>query len=227
MIIGGLVKNSFVDYPHKISCVIFTTGCNFRCWYCHNSHLFVGKNKIDEEKFFEFLSSHKKFLDGVVISGGEPTLQKDLVQLISRIKSMGFLCKLDTNGTNFETLKYLVENKLVDYVAMDIKNAFEDYPQIVGKIDENLMKNVKKSAEYLLENHIDYEFRTTLSPDITYKQLDKLCSEIAGAKCYSIQKYRQVEQNSKNMAEQGRDFHQKAVEIAKKYIENVQLKGVD
>ncbi len=227
MIIGGLVKNSFVDYPHKISCVVFTTGCNFRCWYCHNSHLFVAKNKIDEEKLFEFLSSHKKFLDGVVVSGGEPTLQKDLVQFISRIKAMGFLCKLDTNGTDFETLKFLVDNKLVDYVAMDIKSPFEDYSQIVGDIAKNLMENVKKSAKYLLENHVDYEFRTTLSPDITYEQLDRLCREIAGAKCYSIQKYRQVVQNSKNMAEQGRAFHQKAMEIAKKYIKDVQLKGVD
>ena len=227
MIIGGLVKNSFVDYPHKIACVVFTTGCNFRCWYCHNSHLFVGKNKIDEEKFFDFLSSHKKFLDGVVVSGGEPTLQKDLVPFISRIKSMGFLCKLDTNGTDFETLKYLVENKLVDYVAMDIKAPFEDYPQIVGNMSQILMENVRKSAKYLLENHVDYEFRTTLSPDITYEQLDRLCEEIKGAKCYSIQKYRQVEQNEKNMSEQGREYHQKALEIAKKHIENVQLKGVD
>lgn len=227
MIIGGLVKNSFVDYPHKIACVVFVSGCNMRCWYCHNSHLFVQKNKIDEDKFFEFLSSHKGFLDGVVVSGGEPTLQKDLVQFVSRIKSMGFLCKLDTNGTNFETLKFLVENSLVDYVAMDIKAPFEDYSQIVGEISQNLLQNVQKSAKYLLEGHVDYEFRTTLSPDITSEQLNRLCSQIAGAKCYCIQKYRRVEQNEKNMAEMGREFYQNAVEIAKKHIENVQLKGVD
>lgn len=227
MEIGGVVKNSFIDYPGKISFVIFTIGCNFRCWYCHNSHLFSGKSKYTLDKIYEFLKTHRRFLDGVVISGGEPTLQKDLKEVIRNIKKLGYSVKLDTNGTKFGVLKSLIDSHLVDYVAMDIKAPLEDYEKIVGKTSKALMDNVKKSMDYLMQGKVEYEFRTTFSPDLTLKDIEKICKEIKGANTYCIQKYRIVEQNKKNMAERLRKDHYLAGKIAKKYVKNVILRGVD
>ena len=150
MKIGGFVKNSFVDYPGKIACTIFTVGCNMRCWYCHNSHLFnKQKNLISEEEIFEFLQTHKDFLDGVVISGGEPTLQPDLIDFIKKIKFFGNDVKLDTNGTNFDVLDHLIKEKLVDYVAMDIKAPIEDYEKIT--LVKNNIENINNSIDLLLK----------------------------------------------------------------------------
>ena len=148
MKIGGFVKNSFVDYPGLISTCIFTVGCNLNCWYCHNKHLLIDQQKlINEEEIFEFLSSHKGFIDAVVVSGGEPTTQKDLIEFLSKVKNMGYKVKLDTNGTNFDVLKKVVEQNLVDYVAMDIKAPIEKYEQIVcSKVDK---KNVQMCISYL------------------------------------------------------------------------------
>ena len=173
MKIGGFVKNSFVDYPGLICSVIFTVGCNLRCWYCHNSHLFDDRQKlVREQEIFDFLSSHKGFIDAVVISGGEPTLQGDLIEFIKAIKKLGYKVKLDTNGTNFEVLRALIEGKLVDYVAMDIKAPLEDYIKIVG-VDCNL-EDVKKSVGLLLEGQVESEFRTTFSPDLNLEDIEKI-----------------------------------------------------
>ncbi len=187
MNIGGIVKNSFVDYPQKISCVIFTIGCNMNCWYCHNKHLLHNDcKKLDEQEIFNFLKEHKTFLDGVVISGGEPTLQSDLEDFIIKIKKLGYLVKLDTNGTNYKLLKKLIDNKYIDYVAMDIKAPLENYSLITStkKLDD-----IKSSIELLKQNCIDYEFRTTFSPDLTVSDIAKIAKGILGAKSYSIQKY--------------------------------------
>ena len=225
MKIGGFVKNSFVDYPGKIACTIFTIGCNMRCWYCHNSHLFnKQKNLINEEEIFEFLNSHKGFLDGVVISGGEPTLQPYLVEFIKKIKSFGYEVKLDTNGTNFEILELLIQKKLVDYVAMDIKAPLEDYSKVT--MVKNDMESINSSIDLLLKNMVDYEFRTTFSPDLSVEDIEKICIRIRGAKNYSIQKYNTVEYNKVNMIPRQKADHFKAEEIAKKYIKNVIVKGV-
>lgn len=225
MIIGGFVKNSFVDYPGLISSVIFTVGCNFRCWYCHNSHLFEKKeNNIKEEEIFKFLSSHKTFIDAVVISGGEPTLQHDLIEFIAKIKKLGYKVKLDTNGTNFDILKALIEAKLVDYVAMDIKAPLEKYQTIVGK--HCFIDSVKQSINLLLNSDIESEFRTTFSPDLTLEDIEEICKMIKGANAYSIQKYNYVEDNKKNMpAREKKDFDS-AKHIAEKYIKKVLIKGV-
>lgn len=227
MIIGGMVKNSFVDFPHKIACVVFTVGCNFNCWYCHNSHL-VDKNhktKIAEAQVFEFLKQRKDFLDGVVVSGGEPTLQYDLIDFISKVKEMGYLVKLDTNGSNYKILKYLIDNNLVDYVAMDIKAPLDDYHKIIG-VDTDI-EQIKSSINLLLQNKVDYEFRTTYSPDLNANDIEEICKTINGAKNYSIQKYRVVEYNKVNMMPRSREEHLLAQEIARKYVHNVVLKGVD
>ena len=224
MEIGGIVRNSFVDYPGVISAVVFTTGCNYNCWYCHNSHILHKKGSISEEKVFSFLEERKKFLDGVVVSGGEPTLQKDLIPFVKKIKDRGYLVKLDTNGSNFEVLKTLVENKLVDYVAMDIKAPFNKYEMIVTV--KRSLENEKKSIEFLMKGIVDYEFRTTYSPDLNLDDIEEICKMIEGAKRYSIQKYRTVDYNVKNMPEKKKDEMEEAGRIAQKYIKEVLVKGI-
>ena len=191
MYIAGYIKNSFVDYPGKIACSIFTVGCNMRCWYCHNSHLFEkAKIKITEEEIFDFLKQRVGQLDGVVVSGGEPTLQPDLLNFLAKVKSLGYAVKLDTNGTNFDVLLSAIEQNLVDYVAMDIKAPLQKYSQITGT--NNDMESINESIDLLLENRVDYEFRTTFSPDLTLEDVEEICKRIKGAKTYSIQKYNTV-----------------------------------
>lgn len=158
-------KLSLVDYPNQLACTLFTAGCNLRCPFCQNKDLVDMTNIIpmDDGDIFSYLEKRKNILDAVVITGGEPTLLAGLGLILKRIKAMGYLVKLDTNGTNPEVLKDLTENKLIDYVAMDIKNSFSKYFLTAGiKENENIMKNIKDSIRYLKEGHIDYEFRTTL-----------------------------------------------------------------
>ncbi len=226
MKIGGFVKNSFVDYPGKIACTIFTVGCNMRCWYCHNSHLFnKTKNLIPESEIVDFLVTHQGFLDGVCISGGEPTLQPDLTDFIKKVKSLGYHVKLDTNGTNFEILQNLVNSKLVDYVAMDIKAPLDKYKEIT-QVNSN-MQSITSSIEFLLQNNVDYEFRTTFSPDLSLADLEEICKTIKGAKCYSVQKYNIVEYNKINMLPRKLEDFDIAKEIALKYVQKVIIKGVN
>lgn len=160
--IGGFQKLTLSDYPGNTACIIFTKGCNFNCSYCQNSSLIKinDKDLITEDDIFKYLESRKKLLDGVVISGGEPTIQKNLKELIIKIKNMGFNVKLDTNGSNPNLLEELIKEKLLDYVAMDIKNIFSKYEEVINakvKID-----NIKKSIEILKNSEIDHEFRTTI-----------------------------------------------------------------
>ena len=163
MKIAGYEKISLQDYPNHISCIIFTQGCNLKCPFCQNSTLipFDNKNLIDENEILKYLKLRKHFINGVTISGGEPTLQNDLKDFICKIKELQLDIKLDTNGTNYDLLKYLINNQLIDYVAMDIKNSFNKYNETSGiiKID---IENIKKSINLLKQNKIDYEFRTTI-----------------------------------------------------------------
>lgn len=152
MVIGGLQKFSLIDYPHKISAIIFTIGCNFRCPFCHNPELVNPKlypEKIPEKGVLKFLESRREKLDAVVITGGEPSLHKDLYQFISKIKSMNFLVKLDTNGTNPHILSKLIKDNLLDYLAMDIKGSLDKYEEIAG-IKVNL-ENIKESVKIILD----------------------------------------------------------------------------
>ena len=161
--ICGLQKMTLLDFPGKIACTVFLGGCNFRCPFCHNSELFMGKPEklMEDEEFFRFLSTRKGLLDGVCVSGGEPTLYKNLPEFLEKIKEMGFLVKLDTNGYRPEVLKALVERKLVDYVAMDVKNSPAMYAQTVGLENMNLSA-IEESLRFLIDGTVDYELRTTL-----------------------------------------------------------------
>lgn len=161
--ICGLQKMTLLDFPGKIACTVFLGGCNFRCPFCHNSELFMGKPEklMEDEVFFAFLKSRRGLLDGVCVSGGEPTLYKTLPDFLAKIKEMGFLVKLDTNGYRPEVLKALVQQGLVDYVAMDVKNSPAMYAQTVG-LEKMELSSIEESLRFLIGGELPYELRTTL-----------------------------------------------------------------
>ncbi len=161
--ICGLQKMTLLDYPGKIACTVFLGGCNFRCPFCHNSELFMGKPEklMEDEDFFTFLKSRKGLLDGVCVSGGEPTLYKNLPDFLAKIKELGFLVKLDTNGSNPQMVKELAAKNLVDYIAMDVKNSPAMYAQTVG-LEEIDLAPIEESLRFLIGGNVDYELRTTL-----------------------------------------------------------------
>ena len=163
MNIAGLQKMTLLDYPGRVACTVFLQGCNFRCPFCHNSDLLSGQGLplMTDEELLRFLEKRKGLLDGVCITGGEPTLQPQLLQLLRRIKDLGFAVKLDTNGARPQVLRELVEAGVVDYVAMDIKNSREEYPKTAG-IQEGLLPSIEESIRYLVMGNVDYEFRTTV-----------------------------------------------------------------
>ena len=162
MKISGLQKMTLLDYPGKIACTVFLGGCNFRCPYCHNSEILDGNSEMlmSEQEFLAFLSGRKGLLDVVCISGGEPTLQPDLPELLAQIKAMGFLTKLDTNGSRPEVLQALVSRNLLDYVAMDIKNSPTRYSEAIGASWKQ--EKIEESIRFLTQDHVDYELRTTV-----------------------------------------------------------------
>ena len=190
--IAGLQKMTLLDYPGKVACTVFLQGCNFRCPFCHNSGLLGAPEQplIPVEELLSFLAKRKGLLDGVCITGGEPTLHRELPQLLESIKAMGFAVKLDTNGYRPDVLKALVEQGLVDYVAMDIKNCPDRYGQTAGISDLTLSK-IEESMVFLMTGAVDYEFRTTLVRQFhTVKELtaigqwfQKLCPE------HKVEKY--------------------------------------
>ena len=171
----GLQKSSLIDYPGKLACVIFLAGCNFRCPWCYSSELvlplkIVNQPRFSEKDIFDFLEKRKGLLEGVVICGGEPTINKELPNFIERIKAMGYAVKLDTNGSNPKMLKELVELGLINYVAMDIKTSHES--NVYGNIiNEGIkMEDIKESVEFLKSGKIDFEFRTTVVNMVHSKQ---------------------------------------------------------
>ena len=190
MVFGGLQKNSLIDYPGKISCVLFLSGCNFDCPYCHNPDL--AKNNIhpllNENSVYDFLERRKVFLDGVVISGGEPTLQKDLISLCEKTKQMGYPVKIDTNGSRPHVIKKLIDEGLIDYIAMDIKTDPLNYsPLIQKKSDPN---NIISSIRIIMESNIDYEFRTTcIKPLVDANVIDSISQLISGSMLYALQRF--------------------------------------
>lgn len=170
MLIGGFLKQSFIDWEGKAGAVIFTKGCNFRCPYCHNPglvlpQLFSSLPKISTNDVLEYLNSRKNWLDAVIISGGEPTIHnKNLKQFLRDIKKLNYLIKLDTNGSNPEILKELIDEKLIDYVALDIKSILQhkEYSEITNIKDVNIVDKVKESLNILKNSDIDFQLRTTL-----------------------------------------------------------------
>lgn len=203
MKIGGFQKLSLIDYPGKLSSIVFTVGCNLRCPFCYVPQLVLSEKAKDvklvpEEEVFSYLKSNKDLIDAVVITGGEPTLQEDIVEFAKKIKDMGFLVAIETNGTNYEKLKELIDKRLVDYVAVDVKTVldFDKYKEVTGgKITKVMLDNIKKSIEMLKKSNIDYEFRTTLVKEFHSKDtVKKIVESVKGAKNYYLQNFKSSEE---------------------------------
>lgn len=191
MLIGGLQRFSLIDYPGKISAVVFTQGCNFRCPYCHNPELvsFNREGLIEENYILSFLEERRGKIDGVVLTGGEPTLQSDLVDFLREIKNLGFLVKLDTNGSCPEIIEELLEAKLLNYIAMDVKASLENYSEIINvKVD---IEKIKKSIDIIMHSGVSYEFRTTIvKSQLKRDDILKIGESIRSAELYVLQSFR-------------------------------------
>ena len=196
MIIHGLEKLSLVDYDGCVAATVFTGNCNFRCGFCHNSALVLGAKDlpvIPENEILDYLTKRKGILDGLCITGGEPTLNKDLALFMEKVKKIGYKVKLDTNGTAPETVKMLTKNGLCDYFAIDIKNDKENYAKTIG-LNKFDISNVEKTVEFLLKGLIPYEFRTTIIAEYhTAETIKNIGDWIAGAEKYFMQKFKSGE----------------------------------
>lgn len=230
-VIGGFQKTSLLDYPQKIACIVFTPKCNFKCGYCHNPELSANSlNKdravIDLPSFFAFLDKRVGKLDGVVITGGEPTLQEGLIDFIREVKDKGFCVKLDTNGSNPNILKHLIDEKLVDYVAMDIKAPVDKYEEVTK--NPLAASKVKISIDILLNSGIDYEFRTTVvSEQLEINDFEKIGQMIKGAKKYFLQKFipsKTLDESFMNATTYRNEEFIVIEEIMKKYVNFVKVR---
>lgn len=200
MQISGLQKLTLLDFPGKISCTVFLSGCNYRCPWCYNPELVLSKiiekqSPLCLKDFFQFLQQRKKLLQGVCIGGGEPTLNKDLAGFCEKIKKLGYQVKLDTNGSNPMMLEDLIKQKLVDYVAMDVKGPKEKYSEVIGFkgcVCDYFLEKVQQSINILKKDKVDYEFRTTLIPTLLNKEdILAISHWIRPAKKYVLQNYKQ------------------------------------
>lgn len=196
MQIKGFQKTTFIDYPSKVASLVFTGGCNFRCPFCHNGGLVLNPNQYPTtlpETVYQHLEKRRGVIDGLVITGGEPTLMPGLKQFIETVKAMQVSVKLDTNGTNPEVLKELLDANLLDYIAMDIKHTFEKYPTAIGPSKVDLEK-IQESIEMIVNSGVEHEFRTTVIKGMhTEDDVMQMTSHIAGAKNYILQQYVKAE----------------------------------
>jgi pyruvate formate lyase activating enzyme len=230
--IRGFIETSLVDWDGKIVCVVFLPGCNFRCGFCQNIGLIDHPEKykqIPESRIFEYLDSHKDFIDGVCITGGEPTIhrEKGLTQFIKGIKKRGFLVKLDTNGSDPAYIKDLVHKKLVDYIAMDIKAPIESYGRTANvKVD---IDKIKESIDFLRSGEVDSEFRTTIVPTLFgIEEVEDAAKLIAGAKKYALQQFEPdncEDIEMKKLKPADSDCVSEMMDIAKRYVKNVVYRG--
>ena len=230
MKICGLMKLTLLDFPEKTACTIFTGGCNFRCPFCHNASLVTRVNEqeiIPESEILSFLSKRQGLLDGVCITGGEPLLQPDIEDFIRKVKDLGFLVKLDTNGSYPDKLKQLVSKGIIDYVAMDIKSSPENYGKVIG-IDNFDVTPIRESAEFLMEGHIPYEFRTTLVKELhDENDIVKIGQWLNGADKFFLQTF--VDSGDiigKNLSAFSKDETEYLYTILRKYIKTAQIRGL-
>lgn len=230
MKLHGIQKMTLLDFPGCVSCTIFLGGCDFRCPFCHNFELIDGTMKptMDDDELITFLEGRKGLLEGVAITGGEPLMHEDLPYLIKRIKDTGYRVKLDTNGYHPDRLKNIVDSGLVEYVAMDIKNSPEKYPVTCG-VDTVDMEKIYKSISVLMNSGIEYEFRTTVVNELHEEDdFNKIGEMIKGAKHYYLQRF--TDRDSVpygNLTAPTFDKMYKYAEIAKRYVSDTNLRGVE
>ena len=230
MLIKGLQKLTLLDFPEKMACTVFTFGCNFRCPFCHNASLVLADRADDtaipEEEFFSFLQKRRGILEGVCITGGEPTLMPDLPDFIRRIRAMGYAVKLDTNGYRPDVLKALVAEGLLDYVAMDVKNSLPCYGTTVG-IPSLRTAPIEESMDFLLEGRIPFEFRTTLVKGLhTPESVADMGRRAAGAERFFLQTF----EDSGDLIGEGlsafdRNETESLLAVLRAYVPNAQIRG--
>ena len=227
MKISGLMKLTLLDFPGRTACTVFTSGCNFRCPFCHNATLVRGEGEdISEEEFFNFLSKRQGMLDGVAVTGGEPLMHPEVVDFARRVRDMGFMVKIDTNGSYPDRLRELVETGLCDYVAMDIKSSPEGYERAAGtKVP---MENIKESVSFLMNSGIDFEFRTTVARGVVLPgDFEGIGKWIAGDEKYFLQGFI----DSGDILGEGVGAYSAGemksfLETVKKYVPKAELRGV-
>lgn len=233
MKIAGFNKTTMLDWDGKVACMIYLAGCDFRCPYCHNRGIVTESEKIeavDEESIFDYIRRNKDFLDGAVISGGEPTINKDLYKLLKRLKDLGMKIKLDTNGYHPDVLEDLIGAGYIDMIAMDLKAPLtkERYSAVAGTdIDTD---RLKRSIKIIMDSGIDYEFRTTCSPILVKPEdINEIGKEIKGAKNYHLQQFRPkicLDQRLELIDPYKESIILQMAETAKKYAKNVRVRGL-
>lgn len=230
--IGGLMRMSLLDYPGEVACTVFMSGCNLKCPFCHNRDLvFIPENYefIEPEEILSFLEKRKSLLDAVCISGGEALLQKNLISLVRRIRELGYLIKLDTNGCYLERLQEIVESGLIDYVAMDVKNTPEKYAATVGMNKESFdIEPIRRSMEYLKSGVIPFEFRTTVVREFhSPEDLEEIAGWIGNCEHYYLQKF----EDSGNMIQSGFTAYEdeemkEMLQRVRRYVPTAELRGI-
>lgn len=230
MDIQGLQKMTLLDYPGKVACTVFLGGCDFRCPFCHNGELVLSPApaQMDQEELLAFLKKRRGLLDGVCITGGEPLLRPDLQQLLEAVKALGYPVKLDTNGSHPAALRDLAQRKLVDYVAMDIKNSPALYPLTAG-VPELDLGPIRESVAFLLEGTVDYEFRTTVVREFHDGDSFRAIGPwLAGAKRYFLQSF--VDRDTvirEGLHPWDRESLQTFADLVRPWVPSVELRGVD
>ncbi|MDO5331049.1 MAG: anaerobic ribonucleoside-triphosphate reductase activating protein [Bacillota bacterium] len=241
MLIAGLQKLTLLDFPGHCAATVFTPGCDLRCPFCHNASLVLDANAdiYDQEKILEFLKERKGRLTGLAITGGEPLLQNDIEDFMAEVKAIGYKLKLDTNGTYPKKLAAILERGLADYVAMDVKSSWTGYPVLIGLEDAPtvcapLIKNVQDSMEMLKNGNIEFEFRTTIvNPLHKEEDIEEMAKAIGNVQHYFLQSFKDSGDVLSGSGEDCRfsayekPILEKYLEIAKRYIPNTQLRGVD
>lgn len=231
MTLAGIQKLTLLDYPGKVACIVFTPGCNFRCPFCHNASLVTHTSdtiSLDEGSLFDLLKKRSGVLEGVVITGGEPLLHADLPELMREIKRLGYMVKLDTNGTDPERLSKLIDEHLCDYVAMDVKNPLKDYAAATGLLSVDTVA-LRRSIDLLISGTVDYEFRTTAVKGIhTRDSIEKIAREIAGARSYFLQTFKDSGDlvAPRGLSAFSAEEMEDLCEAAKKYLPNVGIRGI-
>ena len=230
MKIGGFQKTSLLDYPDRISAIVWTVGCNFKCPFCYNKNLVDGNIELfNEDAVLSFLKKRKGLLDALSISGGEPFLQKDILDFTSKVKKLGYLVKIDTNGTFPEKLKELIDKKCVDYVSMDVKAPKDKYNTLAG-VKTNI-KKIEKSIEIIKKSAPGYEFKTTFVPDLLKKEdILKIAKWLEGAETYFLQQFKTnvplVSSSLENKKPYPKEYLNETFEEIKTYFKKCEIRGV-
>ena len=228
MRIAGLEKCSFVDYPGCMSAVVFTPGCNLNCFYCHNRQLITsgdrgGENRLSVQTVLDFLARRQGMLDAVCVTGGEPTLQPDLPAFLAAVRAMGYRVKLDSNGTNPDVLAEVLDEHLVDFVAMDVKAPTDLYDRICQThVDQ---KAISRSIALLLEGRVACEFRTTFAPPLTNEDILRIALRIRGARSYVLQQYRP--QSESDAPAYNPMYIRSAAEALRPFVRHCSIRGAD